>query len=221
MNKMKKYLLIDTETTNSMTDALCYNVAGKVIDAHGGVYEEGNFLNLDVYAMPDLMASAYYKHKMPLYDAQLAEGEIVGTNWYNIMVWVRKMCREYNVVAIIAHNARFDYDAINTTQRYETSSKYRYPLPYGVEIWDTMRMAHDTICQQKGYRKFCEENGFMTAHKTPRPRETAEVIYRYLTKNVEFEEEHRAMEDVEIECEIFWACIRQHKKMRRNCFGEG
>ena len=28
----------------------------------------------------------------------------------------------------------------------------------------------------------------------------------------------KALEDVEIEREIFWRCMRQHKKMTRKCF---
>ena len=78
-----------------------------------------------------------------------------------------------------------------------------------------MKMARDVILPMPTYRKFCEENGFMTKHSTPRPRLTAEVIYRYITKNVEFAEEHTGLEDVLIEAEIFKYCMRQHKKMRK------
>lgn len=58
----------------------------------------------------------------------------------------------------------------------------------------------------------------MTRHKRPRPQEKAEVIYRYLTGNIDFIESHTGLEDVMIEKEIFAHCNRQHKKMRRKCF---
>ena len=79
-------------------------------------------------------------------------------------------------------------------------------------------MAHDTICKTKGYRSWCEENGFMTKHAKPRPQEKAETIYRYLIGDENFVESHTGLEDVLIEKEIFAHCMRQHKPMRRLAF---
>ena len=131
-------------------------------------------------------------------------------------MWVREVCERYGVKAIIAHNARFDYRSCTKTQRMETCSKYRYFFPYGVEIWDTLKMAQDTICKQARYIRWCEENGYMT--KQGKPRATAEILDRYISKDNAFVEEHKAMEDITIEMEIFWHCIRQHKSMTRKCF---
>jgi ppGpp synthetase/RelA/SpoT-type nucleotidyltranferase len=78
-----------------------------------------------------------------------------------------------------------------------------------------MKMANDTICKQKGYIDFCKENGYMTNHATPQARKTAEVLWRYLTDDLTFEENHTAPEDVEIEAQIFAECVRQHKKMEK------
>ena len=64
------------------------------------------------------------------------------------------------------------------------------------------------------YRRFCEENGFMTKHKTPQPQFTAEVLYRFISGNVDFIEEHTGLEDVLIETEILKYCKRQHKSMK-------
>ena len=65
------------------------------------------------------------------------------------------------------------------------------------------------------YRKFCEENGFMTKHAKPRPRYTAEIIYRFITKDVDFQEAHTGLRDVEIETEILAYLVKQHKKMNK------
>ena len=43
--------------------------------------------------------------------------------------------KRYNTNIVCAHNSRFDYNALNTTQRYLTKSKYRYYFPYGTEVW--------------------------------------------------------------------------------------
>lgn len=217
MNRFHKYLLIDTETANGLDCPICYNFAGSVIDQHGNVYENGNFINADVFfGMPDLMNTAYYADKIPQYMEQIRNGEIVVATWYTIKMWVKEMCEKYNIKAIIAHNARFDYKSCTTTQRFETCSAFRYFFPYGVEIWDTLKMAEDTICKQARYIKWCNENGY--CRKNGKPRATAEILFRYINKDNDFVEEHKAMEDVEIERQIFWHCIRQHKPMTRKCF---
>ena len=42
---------------------------------------------------------------------------------------------------------------------------------------------------------------------------SAEVVWAYLTDNVDFEEKHTGLEDVKIEVQIMAHCFRQHKKM--------
>lgn len=217
MNRNHKYILIDTETANGIDNPLCYNIAWKVIDRMGNVYAEGNYINRDIFfGMRDLMETAYYADKIPQYLDQIAAGEIKVASWYEIKKIFRDMCEAYNVRAIIAHNARFDYRSCTTTQRYETASKYRYFFPKGVEVWDTLTMARDVMGKRPTYKKWCENNGYVL--KNGQPRMTAEILYRYISQMQDFEEEHKAMEDVSIECEIFWYLTSRKKAMRRKCF---
>lgn len=217
MNRKHLYILIDTETANSLDNPLCYNIAWKVIDRMGNIYAEGNYINRDIFfGMRDLMASAYYANKIPQYLEQIAAGEIKVASWYEIKKAFCDTCEAYNVRAIIAHNARFDYRSCSTTQRYETCSKYRYFFPNGVEIWDTLVMARDVMGKRPTYKKWCENNGYVL--KNGQPRMTAEILYRYISQMQDFEEEHKAMEDVNIECEIFWYLTSRKKAMRRKCF---
>lgn len=216
MNKFDKFALIDTETTNTIDCPFCYNVAWAIIDLHGNVYARYNFVNKDIFRDASLMSSAYYVEKIPQYLEQIAAGEIKVASWFEIRMALLESCREFGVKAIIAHNARFDYRSCTTTQRYETASKYRYFFPKGVEIWDTLAMSRDVIVSKASYKKFCIENGYIC--KNGQPRATAEILYRYISGEQGFEEAHRAMEDVEIEMQIFWYCVRQHKAMRRKAF---
>ena len=135
-------------------------------------------------------------------------------NYYEIRKHIHDLCEKYNIKAIIAHNMRFDYRSTTTTQRYISYSKYRFFFPYDVELWDTLKMAQDTICKQKTYIRFCEENGY--TKKNGSPRATAEILYRYISGNNDFIESHTGLEDVLIEKEIFAKCMAQHKKMRKN-----
>lgn len=213
------YIVLDIEGTNTTQDALCYDLGAAVIDKQGNVYETLDLVIYDIYALEkDLMKSAYYADKLPQYEKELKSGVRTMVSIFTAKKELKRLCDKYQVKAIMAHNARYDYFGLNTTLRYITKSKQRYFFPYGVEIWDTMKMAHDTICKQKTYIKFCEQNGYMTSHSTPRPQEKAEVIYRYISGNNDFVERHTGLSDVMIEKEIFVKCLRQHKKMRKALF---
>ena len=213
------YTVLDVETANSSTpegrvdpsSAQTYDIGFAIVDRHGKIYEERSFVNRDVWERKEMMNSAYYANKIPHYEEGLAEGTRVMSDTYGIKQELHELCEEYNVRAIIAHNARFDVAALNSTQRYMTASKYRFFLPYGIPVWDSMKMAGQTICKQKTYREWCEKNGYMT--KNNQPRKTAEILYRYITNQEDFEEEHTGLEDVKIESVIFAHCMRQHKKM--------
>ena len=229
IDKRKRYyLMVDTETCNgiieedgklNLNQSLVYDLGMAVVDKHGNVYETASLIIKDVYyGMADIMTSCYYAEKLPRYNEQIKAGERKVVSYYMAREIVKTLMEKYNTNIVIAHNASFDNRATNNTERYLTKSKYRYFFPYGTEIWDTLKMATDTICQQKTYIRWCEENDYMTKHKTPRPRATAEILYRYISGDDNFIESHTGLEDVMIEKEIFAHCMRQHKKMRKKLF---
>lgn len=211
------YLTVDTETANGLDDPIVYDIGGCVHDKKGNVMETFSFIIYEVfYGMKDLMQSAYYADKIPKYQEQIDKGERKVVTYRTAKRYINELCKKYNVKAIIAHNARFDYRSTTKTQRYLTKSKYRFFLPYGIEIWDTMKMANDTICKQWSYKEWAYTHGYIT--KNGRVRKTAEILYRYISGDNKFKESHTGLEDVMIEKEIFAHCIAQHKPMRKKCF---
>lgn len=219
MDKRKTYYLtIDTETANTLEDPMMYDLGGAIHDRYGNVEETFSFVIYDIFcADRALFNTAYYAEKRPIYEAQIASGQRKIVSIFTARRYVANLCRKYNVKAIIAHNARFDYSSTNKTLRYVTKSESRYFLPYGIPMWDTLKMAQDTICKQKTYIKWCEENGF--CQRNGKPRATAEILYKYITADEDFVEDHTGLEDVLIEKEIFAKCMAQHKKMRRDVWG--
>lgn len=216
--RRKYYLTIDTETANTIEDPMMYDLGGAIHDRNGKVYETFSFVIYDVFcADRELFNTAYYAEKRPMYEAQIANGTRKIVSIYTARKYVADLCKKYNVKAIIAHNARFDYRSTNYTLRYVTKSKSRYFLPYGIPMWDTLKMAQDTICKQPTYQRWCNVNGYCM--KNGKPRATAEILYRYITQNTDFIEDHTGLEDVLIEKEIFVRCMAQHKKMRKNVWG--
>ena len=199
--------------------SLVYDLGWAVVDKYGEVYKEQSFVIFETFVgMKDVMQSAYYAEKIPQYWEDIKSGKRKLVTFQTARKALLSDMKEFKTNIVFAHNASFDLRALNTTYRYITKSKYRYFFRWGTEIWDTLKMSQDTICKQKSYIEYCKRNGYMTKHKTPRPRATAEILYRYLTGNENFDESHTGLEDVLIEKEILKHCFRQHKKMRKNVF---
>lgn len=222
MGKKKMILVLDTETTNiTKTDKvengnnLVYNVGwSAVIPTTGEVIEEHSYIVAEIFfGEAERMKSAYYANKIPDYLKGISTKEYIVESYYSILAEIHRFCRLNDIVAICAHNARFDVDALNTTLAW-ISGYQIYALP-DIEIWDSMKMASSIFLPRQSYKQFCLDNDYMTKHKIPRPRLTAEILYRFITNNNEFIEEHTALADVRIEREIIFACYRAHKKMNK------
>ena len=220
--RMDYSIVIDTETCpvdKSLEQVLptnmwVYDCGFAVINKRTGeVFETWSFVNADIFLdEKELMKSSYYADKIPLYWEDIKNGKRILTSFYNIRKQFAECCERYNVKKVFAHNMRFDYGTLNTTQRWLTKSKYRYFFPYGLEICDTMKMARDVVCKMPSYKRFCEENNYLTSRG--QLRVTAEILYRFITKDNTFVEKHTGLEDTLIEKEICHYCYRQHKKMR-------
>ena len=227
IDRRRHYVLVlDTETANTqtaedgamdMSSVLMYDCGWCVMDTRGNVYKEQSFVNSDIFVYErDLMRSAYYGWKIPRYVEDLRAGRRKMANTYEIRCAMLADIAEYGITEVVAHNARFDRNALNLIQRWTTKSQYRYWFPYGIEFWDTMKMARDVICKMPTYQKFSEEHGLLT--KNGRVSASAENLYRYITNDPDFIESHTGLEDVQIEREIMLYCLRQHKKMRKKLF---
>lgn len=203
--------MLDTETANSIDDPLCYDIGFAVIDEDGVVYEEHSYVVAEIFMDKELMSSAYFADKIPQYMEQLENGTRRMARLNTIRKVLADTMRKYGTNIVVAHNARFDYKSTAKTQRYLTGSKYRYFLPYGTEVWDTLKMAREVLKADKDYENFCYENNYLT--KRGCRRYTAEILYRFFTNDNNFVESHTGLEDVMIEKEIFAYLKRQHKKM--------
>lgn len=223
------YLVVDVETANSLDDPLVYDIGGVVTDKQGRIYEQFSFVVRDIFVYErDLMQTAYYAAKIPDYIEDIHNNKRVMLDFYNIRNYVHGIMRKYNIKDVAAYNANFDRNALNTTQRWLTKSKYRWFFPYGTNFVCIWNMACQTLCQRKTYKDFCERNN-LTSNRKGEPTAknystSAETVYKYLTLNATYEEEHKGLEDVYIETTIFKRCFAAKKKMpygkgiRRNCW---
>lgn len=200
------YLMIDTETTNDLDCPICYDVGFSVINDEGKTLAKFSYVVADIFLDKEFMSVAFYSDKVQQYWADIKSGKRELKQWGNICRQVRMVMAQYGIDTVIAHNMRFDYRSTNTTQRYLTSSKWRYFFPYGTKFVCTLKMAREVYAKDEQYIAFCEAHSFTT--KNGKPRLTAEILYRFLSNDLDFVESHTGLEDVEIETIIFFACVK-------------
>lgn len=205
INRNDVIMMIDTETTNDLDCPFVYDAGYQIFTLADGVLCERSFVNADVFLDKDLMASAYFVDKVPQYWDDIKNGKRILKKWFNIKRQIAEDCELFGVKYVCAHNALFDSRALNTTQRYQTTSKFRYFLPYGIEWLDTLKMSRQLLKNNTDYGEFCYNNDYLT--KNGQRRYTAEIIYRWLSGQHDFEESHTGLEDVEIERQIFEFCL--------------
>lgn len=208
------YLVLDTETTNSIEEPMTYDIGWSIYNANGDTLKEVSFVVAEIFTDKDLMASAFFSDKIPQYEADILSGERILAPIALIRTALRADCLGYNISAISAHNATFDYRSCTKSIRYVTKSAIRYFLPYGVEIWDTLTMAKEVFGNDENYIDFCVKNGFCC--KNGKPRMTAEILYRYLTNDTNFVESHTGLEDTKIEKEILFECLKRKPDCRKS-----
>lgn len=214
IDKRRKYFMIlDTETApidNTIkevkpTNMLAYDIGFSVVDRKGVVYETYSYVVEEIFIGEfSLMRSAYYYNKIPQYLTDLINGNRILEKFAHIHSVILEIMERYNINEVYAHNMMFDYWVLNKTNKWITGNWEFFPT--GTECKCTLKMARETICKEESYILFCNENGYMTRHDTPRVRASAEIVYRYIIQDTTFIESHTALEDVMIEKEIFAYC---------------
>lgn len=224
IDRRKKYFMVlDTETCPidrefegvDAKNMLAYDIGYCIVDKKGNVYRQGSYIISEIFfgEFYTKLQSAYYANKIPNYMKDIANGSRVVKTWNQISYILRQVINEFNITTVVAHNARFDYGVLKNTKDYLNAYSM---LPY-IEWYDSLKMARSVIGKMPTYKRFCENNGFIT--KTGQCQFTAEVVYRFITKDLEFKESHTGLEDTLIEKEILAYCFKQHKKMDKLLFG--
>lgn len=216
IDKRKKYFIVlDTETTNSLQDNIAYDIGYIITDKKGNVYKQYSFMVAEMFINnKDLLQTAYYKEKLPKYWTDLKNGQRQMASIYTIKNIIAEDIKQFNIKDIYAYNASFDIRALNNTIRYITKSKNRYFLPYGTNIKCIWHIACQTLFLQKTFQRLAINNNWLSGNGNILT--SAEIAYRYITRNFFYEEEHQGLQDCIIEKDILIKCIKMHKKMKEN-----
>lgn len=221
MNNKKKYLIVDTETANTIEQPLPYDIGWAICDKNGHIYVERSYVVAEIFCdMKDIMQSAYYAEKIPQYWEEIKSGQRVLAPMWTIYKAMRSDIRKYKVKDIGAYNMGFDKRALNNLVRYVSKSWCRWWFPFYVNFFCIWNMACSSILNRATYIDFAKKNGLVSG--SDNIQTSAECAYKYLMKDIDFAESHTGLEDVKIEVEIMAHCFRQKKKLDKeinsNCW---
>ena len=213
MSRQKEYFLVlDTETCNTIEQPLPYDIGYAVCDRYGKIYLERSFVVAETFCdMKDVMKSAYYAEKIPHYWDDIKNGSRTIKSMWTIRKQLVDDMKKFNIKKVGAYNIAFDKRALNNLMRYVSKSWCRWFFPFGVEFFDIWNCACDLLLARKSYIDFALKNGLISDKDNILT--SAESAYKYIKKMTDFQESHTGLEDVRIEVEILAECYKQHKKM--------
>jgi len=187
-------IVFDTETT-SIDKPFCYNVGYVIGNTEGEVYLKKDFVVEQIWHNLALFSTAYYAEKRQLYVDAMRSRKTVMDKWGYIMRTMARDMKAFNVEIAYAYNSPFD-DKVFTYNNdwFKTIN----PLD-DVPLYD-VRAYFISAFVNEVYKKWCDEHGFYT--DSGNYSTTAENAFRYLSEDADFNEEHTALADSEIEYHI-------------------
>jgi len=215
--RIKYMVVFDTETAGTLGAPLIYDLGMTITDKRGKIYEQGSWIIQEVFDNKKLMEKAYYGKKYKMYQERIAKGELTKVPFKVAKAEFNALLEKWNVKALLAYNIGFDLRALKASTRYLHSqfaeNENRDFILQELEIQDIWGFACETLYTQKSFHKLVEQEGWFTPSKNPLTN--AEVGYRFISKDREFEEKHTALNDSEIETAIMAKCYRMHKKFTK------
>ena len=200
-------LVIDTETTNGLEQPLPYDVGYAIVDTSTGeILRKRSFVVAEIFFDKALMKEAFFTEKIPQYWRDIKAKKRVIKPICKIRGFIRSDMEEFNVKKVGAYNMGFDNRATRNDIRFISGSMVRWFFPYGTEFFCIWNMACTSILSTEEYVNFAIKNNFIS--ESGNIQTGAEIVYKYITQNVDFVENHTGLEDVLIEIDIMMAVLK-------------
>ena len=209
----EKYrVILDTETAGGLSRPLPYDFSYQIVRGKDlKVVVSRQFIIREIFLNHDLMDTAYYVEKVPIYWGRIWDKSAKLCKMYEARQAFLEDCKQYNVKEIYAYNMNFDYRALNNLMKFVTNYQYRYFFPKRFKMCCIWNMACDAFLSTKKYYEFANDNGYFS--EKGNVLTNAECAFNFITGNVTFEEKHIGIDDVIIETEILQYCLSRHVKM--------
>lgn len=200
-------VVFDTETTN-LEKPFCYNIGYVIANVETRqVLLKREFVVEQVWHNPMLFTTAYYADKRQIYVSRMRGRKIVMDKFGYICQQMIKDFDYYEVDYCFAFNSPFDDRVFDfNTDWFKTINPFDNRV-----IRDIRGFVHNFIAFTQEYQDFCEENQLFT--ESENYSTNAESVFRYISKQLDFNEEHTALADSEIELEILFHCLDKGAKI--------
>lgn len=196
-----RIIVFDTETTN-LEKPFCYNVGYCIYDTETDTtILEKDFVIEQIWHNLPLFSSAYYADKRPIYVNRMRAKKVFLKKFGHVMQEMSRDIKTYDVVGAYAYNSPFDDKVFNFNADWFKCINPLETLP----IFDIRGYVHKFIAFNPDFQQFCENNELFT--DSGNYSTTAETLFRYITNDTNFEEEHTALSDSTIELQILINCI--------------
>lgn len=207
----KKFIVLDVE---GMSGKIPYNVGYIVADRNGKIYKQRSFaLPENIYINIVQSAKTGQAVEMTAKNVQEILKDF-GNGWFkrkyrcvsneSFKHRLLKDIKKHKIKKIYAYNACFDKTALKNLFDKDFTK-------LAVEFVDIIPLILRTKLLTKKYCQFCINNGFVTEKGNIQTK--AEIVHKYLTGNIEFQEEHTGLADVLIEYQILLAAFKTKKKL--------
>lgn len=238
------YLTFDTETMG-IDEKLIYDIGFVIHDENGNLVYSDQFLIKEVFDDSEIMEKAFYKTNIPKYLKLLKEGKTRKVSFIEAIQILVNVCKTFNIDTIMAYNLLFDLGALYDTFNYslfgyrkprdengeiirkkknkEKNQKSGFEflkefliekiIQKEVNFLCIYGYTVETIMVEKEYIDSAIKNNWIT--EKGNIQTGAEFAYRFITKNNDFIESHTALDDAEIEVEIFKECFHKNPKYNK------
>jgi hypothetical protein len=194
-------LVFDTETAN-LEKPFCYNLGYVIFNTdEGKVVLKRDYVIEQVWHNTMLFTTAYYANKRELYVSRMKGRTAIMDKWGYVCQRLYRDIVEFEITDGYAYNSGFDEKVFEfNCEWFKTIN----PLD-NIKVHDIRGYVMDKIAFTERYKEFCEHHQLLT--ESGNYSTTAETVYRYVSGNHDFVEEHTALADSEIECYILKFCV--------------
>lgn len=196
------FLVFDTETIG-LEKRFCYDLGYGIYDRKGNPMVERQFIIEQIWNNKPLFETAYYAEKKELYVSKLRGRTAVLEKWGYACDRLIRDIQAFDVKELYAYNSNFDMSVFEFNADW---FKTRNPLDYG-KVYDIWGYTSSAIQQglMQDYVDFAVRNDLIST--AGNLQNNADAWGKFLFNNMEYVEEHTALEDTRLEVKILQECI--------------
>lgn len=197
-------IVLDVETTLAKgNETLIFDLGWTISNQETGEnLMHRSFIVREVFLDMEIMKRAHYFEKYPQYIEALISGNTELMEWESVVETLLDDIAHFEYPQLYAYNAGFDKGAINDTHEYLTTESLDLDFKcIMVGAIDTIMNTDDYITKAYLFDMLSDSGNVKTG---------AEFIYRYLTNNYEYIEEHTGLEDTLIETDILQEVLKRN-----------